>query len=189
MIIRQAVVDDAREILNIYAPYVRETAITFEYDVPTLMDFRERIRTILKKYPYLVASQDGEIIGYAYLNAFHPREAYQYCAEISIYLKKGVWGQGVGRRLYEALEHIAKAQHIRNIYACIACADQEDEYLTHNSVYFHKHLGFKRIAFFERCGYKFDRWYHMIYMEKILNTDEKVEPLIPYPELQMNDWM
>ena len=87
--IRPATEADAAEILSIYAPYITDTAITFEYDVPTLEEFTGRIRHTLKKYPYLVAVRDSEIIGYAYAGAFYGRAAYDWSAETTIYVKKG----------------------------------------------------------------------------------------------------
>ena len=83
----------AAALLAIYAPYVRETAITFEYDVPDEREFAARIRHVLEKFPYLVAeADDGEIVGYAYAGVFHPRAAYQWCAEMSVYVKRDARG-------------------------------------------------------------------------------------------------
>ena len=82
---RYVVPEDAKRLLEIYAPYVENTAITFEYDVPTLEEFIERIRHTLEKYPYIVALNNGTIVGYAYAGMFHEREAYSRCVETSIY--------------------------------------------------------------------------------------------------------
>ena len=117
--IRPATEADAAEILNIYAPYITDTAITFEYDVPTLEEFTGRIRHTLEKYPYLVAVRDSEIIGYAYAGAFYGRAAYDWSVETTIYVKKGCRHSGVGKLLYQALETALKAQNIINLYACI----------------------------------------------------------------------
>ena len=117
--IRPATEADAAEILNIYAPYITDTAITFEYDVPTLEEFTGRIRHTLEKYPYLVAVRDSEIIGYAYAGAFYGRAAYDWSAETTIYVKKGCRHIGVGTLLYQALETALKAQNIIYLYACI----------------------------------------------------------------------
>ena len=102
--IRTACPEDAEALLEIYAPYVRETAVTFEYEVPPLEEFRGRIEHVLSRYPYLAAEEDGRIVGYAYLSAFHPRAAYGWCAEPSVYVEMGQRGRGIGRRLYEELE-------------------------------------------------------------------------------------
>ena len=171
--IRPATEADAAEILNIYAPYITDTAITFEYDVPTLEEFTGRIRHTLEKYPYLVAVRDSEIIGYAYAGAFYGRAAYDWSAETTIYVKKGCRHSGVGKLLYQALETALKAQNIINLYACIGYPEVEDEYLTKNSAQFHAHLGYRMVGEFYHCGYKFDRWYNMVWMEKLLDPEVK----------------
>lgn len=171
--IRPATEADAAEILSIYAPYITDTAITFEYDVPTLEEFTGRIRHTLKKYPYLVAVRDSEIIGYAYAGAFYGRAAYDWSAETTIYVKKGCRHGGVGKLLYQALETALKAQNIINLYACIGYPEVEDEYLTKNSAQFHAHLGYRMVGEFYHCGYKFDRWYNMVWMEKLLDPEVK----------------
>lgn len=166
--IRPATIHDAESILNVYSHYVKNTAISFEYEVPTLDEFTTRIENRLGKYPYLVAEQNGRIIGYAYGSRFHERAAFNWCAEVSIYVDVNTRKCGVGRMLYEALEHKLEEQGIINLYASIAYADVEDEYLNNNSAQFHAHMGYKQVARFHKCGYKFNRWYDMIWMEKIV---------------------
>ena len=168
MIIRTATANDAEELLNIYAYYVENTAITFEYDVPTLEEFTQRIENTLKKYPYLVAEKDGEILGYAYAGVFKDRAAYDWSAETTIYLKQDAVKCGLGRMLYETLEKEMKKRGFLNLYACIGYPIDDDEYLTKNSAEFHAHLGFETVGEFHKCGYKFGRWYNMIWMEKII---------------------
>lgn len=104
--IRVASEDDAEAILAIYAPYVIKTAITFEYEVPTLEEFRGRIHHTLQKYPYLVAEQNGKILGYAYVGPFHDRAAYDWAVETSIYVDENLRHSGVGGRLNRALEAV-----------------------------------------------------------------------------------
>jgi len=166
--IRMASEQDAEAILKIYSHYVKNTAISFEYDAPTLEEFKGRIAHTLEKYPYLVAEQDGRIIGYAYGSQFHERAAYSRCAEVSIYVDVNARKCGVGRLLYEVLEDALKEQGILNLYACIAYTDKEDEYLNNNSAQFHAHFGYAEIGRFHKCGYKFNRWYDMIWMEKFI---------------------
>ena len=125
--IREVCLDDAEKLLEIYAPYVKETAISFEYEVPAVEEFRERIRKTMEKYPYLVAESQGEILGYCYAGPFHSRKAYEKSVEMSIYVQAGQRRRGVGRSLYLALEERLKVQGIRNLYACIAWPEQEDE--------------------------------------------------------------
>ena len=136
--IRVATPDDAKALLDLYAPYVEQTAITFEYEVPTVEEFRERIEHTLKRYPYLVAELDGAPVGYAYVSPFKERAAYDWSVETSIYVGMEYKRFGIGSKLYDALEKILKKQRILNVNACIAYPRQEDEYLTMDSVYFHE---------------------------------------------------
>ena len=168
VVIRTATIADAEEILAIYAPYVEQTAITFEYDVPSLEEFKGRIEATLKKYPYIVAEQKGEILGYAYAGAFKARAAYARSVELSIYIKQERKRTGLGTVLYHELEERLKQQGILNLYACISYPEKEDEYLTKDSVRFHEKRGFSLVGMFHQCGYKFNRWYHMVWMEKII---------------------
>lgn len=102
--IRRVQKKDAAALLEIYRPYVENTAITFEYDVPSLKEFEGRIESITEFYPYLAAENtSGEIVGYAYAGRFHPRAAYQWSAESTVYLRQDARGQGIGRLLYQAL--------------------------------------------------------------------------------------
>ena len=166
--IRTATIDDVEDILKIYRYYVEKTAISFEYDVPTVEMFKNRIKKTLERYPYLVAIRDGKIVGYAYAGAFVGRAAYDYSAELTIYLSTAEKGHGTGRKLYEKLENDLANMGIKNLYACIGDPLEEDEYLTRNSEEFHSHMGFLKVGTFHKCGYKFGRWYNMIWMEKII---------------------
>ena len=172
--IRYATVDDAQKLLEIYAYYVEKTAVSFELKVPSLANFRARISKTLKKFPYLVAEIENKIVGYAYAHEFVGRDAYKFSAELTIYLDKNFRGQGIGKRLYVELEEILKSQGFLNLYACVGWIDEEDNFLNHDSPNFHSHLGFKTVGKFSKCGYKFNRWYDMIWMEKIIGTHKKV---------------
>ena len=172
MRIRSATVGDAERLLEIYAYYVEHTAISFEYDVPSVEEFRSRIENILKAYPYLVAEEDGKIRGFAYAHPFVGRKAYEHSAELTIYLARDAKRRGYGKSLYEELERILKGRGITNLYACIGDPIEEDEYLTRNSEQFHAHMGFAKVGTFHKCGYKFNRWYNMIWMEKIIGEHE-----------------
>ena len=111
-VIRIAKPEDAEELLKIYAPYVKHTAITFEYEVPTVEEFRDRIEHILKRHPYLAAERDGELIGYAYAGVFNERAACDRSVETAIYVRQDGRKDGIGRMLYEALEKILSEQNI-----------------------------------------------------------------------------
>lgn len=128
--IRIAEESDSKELLEIYAYYVEKTAITFEYEVPSIEAFGERIHKTLKRYPYLVSEKDGRLAGYAYAGPFKERRAYDRSVETTIYIAKDVRGHGFGKELYTALEHALALQNVINLNACIAYPDPEDEYLT-----------------------------------------------------------
>ena len=167
--IRLATISDTKDILKIYEHYVLNTAISFEYSVPTVVEFKNRIENTLKKYPYLVALIDNKIVGYAYAGSFVGREAYRFSAELTVYVDKDYQKIGIGKLLYKELEIRLKDMGIKNLYACVGVpVEQEDEYLNFNSVQFHEHLGFKQVGEFHKCGYKFDRCYNMVWLEKII---------------------
>ena len=182
MSIRLARPEDAKNLLEIYAYYVKETAISFETEVPSVEEFKFRIEEILKKYPYIVACYDDEILGYAYLHPFVGRKAYELSAETTIYLNPDKKKMGIGKKLYSVLEDIAKAQNITNLYSCIGYVDKEDEYLNNNSAEFHEHMGYRMVGKFENCGHKFDRWYHMIWMEKIIGEHGEIKEFLRFEE-------
>lgn len=117
--IRRAKPEDARELLEIYRPYVEHTAITFEWEMPTEEEFRGRILRTMERYPWLVAEKDGLLLGYAYAGTFKERRAYDWAVETTVYLHPSVKGQGLGRRLYKALEDVLRKQGIINLNACI----------------------------------------------------------------------
>ena len=171
ILIRNASPEDAERLLSIYRPYVTDTAVTFEYDVPDLEAFRHRIRGIQDKgYPYFVLEQCGTVIGYAYASRFRERKAYDYCAEISIYLDMHARHRGFGRPLYEKLEEALCKAGIRDLIAVITVPSEEpDPYLSSDSPGFHRACGFSEAGCLHKCGYKFGRWYHILFMEKILN--------------------
>lgn len=168
-----ATLEDAESLARIYAYYVEHTAITFEYNVPTVEEFIVRMKKILKKYPYLVAKKDDRIVGFAYADSFKSRAAYDYSVETSIYVDYSCKRMGIGSKLYNALESKLKQQGILNMYACIAYPEIEDAYLSKNSVQYHERLGYRLVGEFYQCGYKFNTWYNMVWMEKILGEHVK----------------
>ncbi|MDU5596332.1 MAG: GNAT family N-acetyltransferase [Lachnospiraceae bacterium] len=182
--IRFAKPEDAKELLKIYAYYVTDTAISFETEVPSEEKFKLRIEEVLKSYPFIVACKDDEILGYAYLHSFVGRKAYELSAETTIYLNPDKKKMGIGKKLYSVLEDIAKAQNITNLYSCIGYVDKEDEYLNNNSVQFHEHIGFRMVGKFENCGHKFGRWYHMVWMEKIIGEHKEIKEFLKYSDIK-----
>lgn len=179
-----ATVADAATLREIYLPYVRTTTVTFELEDPTLEDFTERVRKTLERYPYIVAVEEGEIVGYAYASAFRPRAAYLHSIETSIYMRMDYRGKGVGRRLYETLAKLLVLQNVFNMEACIAHCDPADEYVPATSRLFHERLGFKLVGKFNKCAHKFGRWYDMIWMERILGDHiADPQPFLPLPQV------
>lgn len=173
--IRIAEERDIPAILEIYGPYVLNTTITFEYDVPTREEFTRRFRDITRQFPWLVYEEDGEILGYAYASAPYARAAYAWCAEPSVYLKPEARGRGIGRKLYAALEQILDCQGYQVLYALVT---QENE----SSLRFHERCGYRVSVLFPNCGFKFGRWLGVIWMEKRLKSVE-----IPsYPPISWN---
>lgn len=182
--LRIAKPQDAAAILSIYEYYVKNTSITFEWVVPSLDEFTARITNTLKKYPYVVAEQNEKIIGYAYASPFKSRAAYDWAIETSIYVHKDFCRNGIGKMLLLKLEELLASQNILNVNACIAYPEIEDEYLTKNSVRFHEKMGYRLVGEFHKCGYKFDRWYNMVWMEKMIGNHISNQPkVIPFPEL------
>ncbi len=185
MKIRTASIEDAQALLDIYAYYVEKTAITFEYVVPGLEEFQGRINNILEKYPYIVAVNDERIVGYAYANTFKARAAYDWAVEMTIYVEHDYVNQGIGKQLYITMETLLKLQGITNLNACISYPDIEDEYLDKNSVSFHQHMGYTLVGQFHQCGYKFNRWYSMVWMEKMIGEHVSNQPDIkPFREIE-----
>lgn len=168
MIIKRVEMEDAEELMSIYAPYVKNTAISFEYEIPTVEEFMNRISQISSKYPYIKVVEDGKIMGYAYANTFKGRKAYDWSVETTVYVKQQVKRRGIGRLLYEQLEKSLTGMGILNMNACIASPVSEDDYLTDDSYYFHKSMGFELIGRFHKSGYKFNSWYDIIWMEKMI---------------------
>ncbi len=176
-VIRTARETDAKALLGIYAPYVTDTCITFEYTVPGEADFARRIRDTLARFPYLCAVRGEEILGYCYASPFHVRRAYQWTAESSIYLRWDMRGRGIGSALQRRLEEILILQGITGLNACITWPNPE-------SIAFHERHGFALCAHFTRCGYKMGRWLDMVWMEKeLLPRIGEPAPPVPFPEI------
>lgn len=168
MSIRMATETDIPRILDIYAPYVRNTAISFEYEVPSLTDFTRRFHTITAQFPWLVWEENGKVMGYAYGSAPFERAAFGWCAEASIYLHPSIHGKGVGKSLYAVLEAILAVQGYQKVYVLVTTANSA-------SVKFHEAVGYRFTASMPRCGYKLGVWHGLNWLEKQLNTVENPE--------------
>ncbi|MBR2520993.1 MAG: N-acetyltransferase [Oscillospiraceae bacterium] len=181
-LVREARLTDAERLLEIYGYYVENTAVSFEYTTPSLEEFLDRMKGTMEWFPYVVVEEDGIVAGYAYAGPFAKRAAYSWCCELSIYIDKGSRGRGLGRALYAALEDKLRKMGYVNMYACIAWPETEDEYLTTDSADFHRHLGFSEAGRFRKCGYKFGRWYTMIWMEKTIGERFTRQPPVTCPD-------
>ena len=157
--IREAMAADVEGMLAIYEYYVRETAVSFEYEVPTVEEFTRRLEEHKEMYPWLVWEEDGQILGYAYAGRAFERAAYSWNAEISCYLK--VKGKGMGRTLYGMIEDILLKQGVRKVYAVVTSANAP-------SVAFHKAIGYREALTYRDVGFKHGQWYDVIWLEKQL---------------------
>ncbi len=157
--IRIATETDVPQILAIYAPYIENTTITFEYTVPSEEAFLNRFREITRQFPWLVWEEDGKILGYAYGSAPFHRDAYRWCAEDSVYLLPEARGRGIGTKLCTALEKVLFYQGYRRIYALITAENRA-------SVAFHEKLGYTLRGDLPNAGYKLGRWIGVIWMDK-----------------------
>ena len=163
--IRPATEKDIPEILEIYSPYVENTTVSFEYDVPCLKTFTQRFYTITAQFPWLVWEEEGRILGYAYASAPFERAAYRWCAEPSIYLRPEARGREIGRKLYAVLEAILEKQGYRVLYALVTGENTP-------SIRFHEKMGYREVGFFPDCGFKLGRWCSLVWMEKSIKIVE-----------------
>lgn len=152
--IRLATHADVPAILAIYTPYILETAITFEYDVPTMEVFTARFDGIIRRYPWIVWEENGEILGYAYASDAFERAAFAWDADLSIYLRMDVRGKGIGSRLYDCLEQMLKKMGYHNLYALITGENMA-------SVRFHERRGYECLGRLKQTGYKLNRWHDL----------------------------
>ena len=165
--IRFGKVEDVAQILAIYAPYVENTAISFEYTVPTMEEFTKRFLDITAQYPWLVWEEQGQVLGYAYGSAPFERAAFSWCAESSIYLRADQRGRGIGKKLQLALEALLQMQGYQLLYALVTTDNPA-------SIAFHKALGFSYLAEFPGCGWKLEAWHGLVWLEKRLNPVQGV---------------
>jgi len=161
MKIRNATPADAETILKIYAPFITETTISFETEVPTIEEFAARIENITKNYPYLVCESDNKLVGFAYAARHRERAAYKYSAESSIYIVPEYQSRGIGKALYTKLFELLHYRSIKMVYAGITLPNEK-------SVGLHKALGFREAGVFHNVGYKFGKWLDVLWLEKPL---------------------
>lgn len=170
--IRMATTADTAELLAIYGQYI-DTSITFENTLPTQVEFATRIAGILAAYPYLVWQEDGKILGYAYAHRHMERAAYQWNAELSVYLDRAARGRGLGRRLYGALMELLTMQGVLSAHALVTSPNPASQAL-------HQSLGFGLTAVQRLAGYKNGAWHDVLWYEKEL-APRGPEPAAPVP--------
>lgn len=159
--IRFATPEDAPAILDIYAYYIENTTVTFEYEVPTTEQFRARMERIYEIFPYLVYEEAGRVVAYAYASPQRERAAYGWNVELSVYVHERWRRKGIASRLYEVLLPILQKQGYRTAYACITHPHPQSEA-------FHHHFDFTDVAIFPHTGFKQGKWLDVIWMEKSL---------------------
>jgi len=170
--IRPSTDADVAAIAAIYTHHVLHGTGTFEIDPPSAQDMAARRADVLAKgLPYLVAEEDGRVLGFAYCNWFKPRPAYRFSAEDSIYLAPEAAGRGLGRQLLTALAEAAQACGVRKLIAVIGDSANA------GSVGVHRALGFEHVGVIRSCGWKFERWLDIVLMEKALGAGDSQPPV------------
>ena len=177
MTIRFATPADAPALCAIYAPYVTDSVISFEYEVPTEAAFAERIRAVQRQFPYLLAEVDGRVLGYAYASGHNDRMAYQWSVNTSVYVHHEAHRQGVGRRLYGTLFEWLDKQGYINAFAGITLPNAKSEA-------FHRSFGFEHIGTYANTGYKFGAWHSVAWFQRVLRPyPPQPEPPVPIGQL------
>ncbi len=169
--IRLITESDANEVLEIYKPYVLNTIISFEYEVPTLEEYLQRIKINTADYPWLVCLHNNKLIGYAYASKHRYRTAYQWSPESTVYLAPEVHRKGIARILYETLFSLLQLQGHFNVYAGVGLPNEK-------SVGFHKALGFEEIGIFRKVGFKLGNWHDTHWFQLHL-TEHILNPPTP----------
>ena len=176
--IRLAKRSDVPGILEIYAPFILETSVTFEEIVPDEASFWERIQGIMTELPYLVCEIDGRIAGYAYASGYRSRASYRWSKEVSVYVHPDFRRRKVADALYTSLNHIVRYQGIADLLAIITMPNEP-------SVTFHEHFGYRKCGEFSNVGYKLNQWQNVGWFELFLQ-DENIAPkdrIIPLNEV------
>ncbi len=161
MDVRQIVIGDAPSVQAIYAPYVTDTSVSFEEVPPDIMEVERRIAAILPRYPYLVAEEDGRVVGYAYASEHRTRAAYRTSIDVTVYVAPGAQRSGVARRLYSHLLPAAASLGYHAAFAGIALPNQA-------SVGLHEAMGFEPIGIYREVGRKFDAWHDVGWWQRLL---------------------
>lgn len=168
--IRPATVADAAGCREVYAPYVRDTTVTFEAEVPPVEEFEQRISRALERFDWLVAELDGRIVGYAYAGPVKERAAYRWSCEVSVYVAADAQGHGLGRTLYRELFARLDAAGFRRLLAIVALPNEP-------SLALHSAMGFREAGRLERIGFKHGRWLDVAWLQADLGPESGPPPL------------
>lgn len=163
MRMRPATEVDAPAIRDIYAPIVRDTHTSFEVEVPTAEEMARRIGTTTMTHPWLVAEDEGVVVGYAYATRHMERAAYAWSVTVSVYVAPSHHGRGVGTRLYRALFEELRARGFVNAFAGIALPNEA-------SVALHTSLGFVPVGTYRHVGFKHGRWHDAAWFQLTLQA-------------------
>jgi L-amino acid N-acyltransferase YncA len=179
MTIRVASVDDAAQCLEIYAPFCLETPVSFETEAPSLEEMRQRIAKTLEFFPWLVAEDEtGRVLGYAYASRHRERAGYRWAADVSVYVREGERGKGLGRALYTSLFAILRLQGIYTVLAGITLPNRA-------SVVLHEAMGLRPLGVYTGIGYKCDAWHDVGWWQCALQSQDgpPAEP-IAFPAIR-----
>lgn len=177
---RKVNLSDLKELLDIYGFYVENTDATFEYDVPTLDEFTNRMKDICREYPYIVCEYKDKIVGYAYAHQFKPGKAYRWSVELTVYLHKDYLGLGIGTKFYELLIEILKLQNVKIMYGCVTSSNER-------SIKLHEKMGFKMIGVYHNSGYKLGKWIDVTWFEQSIgNQDVKPDEFVNFNDLDQD---
>lgn len=172
---RPDAVEDVQGMLRIYAPHVTDSAVSFEFDVPAPEAFAERCRGISVRYPWLICEAGGSIAAYAYASPAFSRAAYQWGADVSVYVDAAWQRRGIAAALYACLEELLTAQGYYTLYACITASNTV-------SCAFHEKWGYHRIGLWRNSGYKLGQWHDVVWYEKALRAyGPNPAPPTPFP--------
>lgn len=156
--VRDAQAADAAACAAVYAPYVRDTAITFELEPPGAAAMAARIAASQAGHAWVVLEREGAVAGYAYGATWQSRPAYRFSCEVSVYVEMGRRRSGAGRALYEALFERLRARGFRNAVAGMTMPNEASEGL-------HLAMGFRPVGAYEDIGYKFGAWHDVAYVQ------------------------
>lgn len=171
--------NDAYELLEIYKQYI-DTSITFEYDLPSKVEFQNRIKEYSEIYPYFVCREKGKCVGFVYAHRAQERAAYQWNAELSVYIDKNYCGKGLGVKLYEMMVEILAIQGVKTLYGLVTTPNPK-------SVKLHESTGFKLSGTYHNTGFKAGKWCDVLLFEKqIGDYDVPPKPIIPVQKLDQN---